>query len=158
MELTSRHRQFMQHLRSHDWDKATALPHSPTVIARLLANEWIERQGTGSALSYRLTENGLAAKKRRFVYIDLAPPTTFNISMPALARRKSTECHECCYIYYDGVQVGAIARRAGAPVDSNPWGWSCGFYPGMKPGEHQDGTAATFEAARADFDTLRGIA
>jgi hypothetical protein len=30
--------------------------------------------------------------------------------------------------------------------------WSCGFYPGSHPGEHQDGTAATFDEARADFE------
>jgi hypothetical protein len=30
-------------------------------------------------------------------------------------------------------------------------GLSCGFYPGMGPGEHQDGTAATFDQARAEF-------
>jgi hypothetical protein len=72
--------------------------------------------------------------------------------MPTLTRRKSTERHECWYIYYDGVQVGAIARRAGAPADSNPWGWSCGFYPGMEPGEHQDDTAASIDAARVEID------
>jgi hypothetical protein len=73
-------------------------------------------------------------------------------AMPTPTRRKSTERNDCWHIFYDGVQVGTIARRAGAPVDCNPWGCSCGFYPGMNPGEHQDGTAATFEAARAEFD------
>jgi hypothetical protein len=29
-------------------------------------------------------------------------------------------------------------------------GWICGFYPGSRPGEYQDGTA-TFDQARADF-------
>jgi hypothetical protein len=33
------------------------------------------------------------------------------------------------------------------------WEWSCGFYPGSHPGEHQSDTAATFEDARADFES-----
>ena len=33
-----------------------------------------------------------------------------------------------------------------------PWAWSCGFYPGSHPREHQSGTAATFDQARADFE------
>jgi hypothetical protein len=28
----------------------------------------------------------------------------------------------------------------------------CGFYPGSHPGEHQDGTAASFDEARSDFE------
>jgi hypothetical protein len=31
-------------------------------------------------------------------------------------------------------------------------GWSCGFYPESHPREHQSGTAATFDQARADFE------
>jgi hypothetical protein len=46
--------------------------------------------------------------------------------MPALTRRRSTDAPE-------------------------EWGWDCGFYPGSHPGEHQSGTAATFDQARADF-------
>jgi hypothetical protein len=42
------------------------------------------------------------------------------------------------------------ARRQ--PADVDQWGWSCGFYPGLEPGEHQSGSARTFEAARADFE------
>ena len=30
--------------------------------------------------------------------------------------------------------------------------WLCGFYPGSDPGEYRDGTAATFDQARADFE------
>jgi hypothetical protein len=33
-----------------------------------------------------------------------------------------------------------------------PWAWSCGLYPGSHPREHQSGTAATFDQARADFE------
>jgi hypothetical protein len=73
-------------------------------------------------------------------------------AMTTLTRRKSSERHDTWHIIYDGVQVGMISRRAGAPIDSNPWGWSCGFYPGMEPREHQDGAAASFDAARAEFD------
>jgi hypothetical protein len=39
------------------------------------------------------------------------------------------------------------------PQDEDPWEWYCGFYPGSHPGEHQNGTAATFEEARADFES-----
>jgi hypothetical protein len=41
--------------------------------------------------------------------------------------------------------------RSGNPTDTDPWGWSCGFYPGCHPREQQRGTAATFDQARADF-------
>ena len=27
------------------------------------------------------------------------------------------------------VRVGSIAVRSGNPADTDPWGWSCGFYP-----------------------------
>jgi len=33
------------------------------------------------------------------------------------------------------------------------WGWRCGFYPGSNPVECTSGTAATFDHARADFET-----
>jgi hypothetical protein len=38
--------------------------------------------------------------------------------------------------------------------DSNPWGWSCGFCPSMEQEEPQDGTAATFDAAKVDFEQV----
>jgi hypothetical protein len=50
------------------------------------------------------------------------------------------------------VHVGTIAERVGNPHDTDPWEWSCGFYPGSHPKEHQSDTAATFEQARADFE------
>jgi hypothetical protein len=59
---------------------------------------------------------------------------------------------DCWHVYYGDVHVGTIASRAGVPVDVDQWAWSCGFYPAMGPGQHQDGTAETFEAARADFE------
>jgi hypothetical protein len=72
--------------------------------------------------------------------------------MPALTRRRSTDAPEACsHIYYGDVQVGTIAIRIGIPHDEDPWGWDCGFYPASHPGEHQSGTTATFDQARADF-------
>jgi hypothetical protein len=49
------------------------------------------------------------------------------------------------------VRVGAISRRAGVPNSVPQWGWSCGFYPGIEPGEHQTGAAEIFDEVRADF-------
>jgi hypothetical protein len=50
------------------------------------------------------------------------------------------------------VHVGTIAIRSGIPHDEDPWGWTCGFYPGGHPGECTSGAAATFDQARADFE------
>jgi hypothetical protein len=72
--------------------------------------------------------------------------------MTALTRRRYPERPDCWHVYYCDVQVGTIARRVGCPVNVDQWGWICGFYPGMHPGEHRDGTAETFEAARAAFE------
>jgi hypothetical protein len=77
----------------------------------------------------------------------------FNGGMPALTRRRSLDAREeCWHVYYGDVHVGTIAIRAGIPHDEEPWGWSCGFYPGCEPGEHTNGSAETFEQARADFE------
>jgi len=73
--------------------------------------------------------------------------------MPELTRRRSTDIREeCWYIHYGAVRVGTIARRVGNPFDTDPWEWSCGFYPSSHPRECTHGTAATFELARADFE------
>jgi hypothetical protein len=73
--------------------------------------------------------------------------------VPALTRRRYPEAREeCWHIYLGDVHVGTIAIRTGIPHDEYPWGWSCGFHPGSDPGEHEDGTAATFDQARADFE------
>jgi hypothetical protein len=58
-----RERQFMQHLRGGGWVKASAAPAGEQLIKNPLAKGWIERRGLGSELSYRLTDEGLAAKK-----------------------------------------------------------------------------------------------
>jgi hypothetical protein len=73
--------------------------------------------------------------------------------MPALTRRRSDNPHRVTWhVYFGDIHVGTIGERAGVPVDVDQWGWSCGFYPGLHPGEHLYGTAATFEEARVGFD------
>jgi len=63
MEIpTQPQRQFMQYLRAGEWVRAISLPDRPKVIAKLLSNGWIERQGIGSDMAYRITAAGLAAK------------------------------------------------------------------------------------------------
>ena len=59
---------------------------------------------------------------------------------------------EAWHVFYGDVRFGSINKRAGIPADVDQWGWSCGFYPGLEPGEHQSGSAPTFETARADFE------
>jgi hypothetical protein len=69
--------------------------------------------------------------------------------MRTLTRRRSIDRHhETWRVHYDDVHVGTMGRRAGVPVDVDQWGWSCGFYPGLNPGQHQDGSAETFDLAR----------
>jgi hypothetical protein len=73
--------------------------------------------------------------------------------MPSLTRRRSTDAREeCWHVYYGDVHAGTIAIRTGIPFDEDPWGWSCGFYPGSHPGECTNGTSPTFDQARADFE------
>jgi hypothetical protein len=59
---------------------------------------------------------------------------------------------ECWHVYWGDIHAGTIQIRSGIPFDEDSWGWSCGFYPGSHPREHEDGTAATFDQARADFE------
>jgi hypothetical protein len=74
--------------------------------------------------------------------------------MPELSRRRSREAHqECWHIFYGDVRVGTITERAGVPHDVDQWGWQCGFFPLTHRGEHAEGTAASFEQARAAFET-----
>jgi hypothetical protein len=60
-----RERQLMQHLRGAGWVKAGNLPSSPKTFAILIAKGWIEPRGTGSDISYRITDEGLTAKMAR---------------------------------------------------------------------------------------------
>lgn len=55
-------RQMMQRLRGRGWVKAVELPIAPIIIMRLLERRWIESEGSGRAMVFRLTEEGLAAK------------------------------------------------------------------------------------------------
>ena len=73
--------------------------------------------------------------------------------MPKLTRRRSdNQHHETWHVYYGNVRVGTIGQRAGVPVSAPQWQWSCGFYPGMEPGQHRAGIAENFEIARAGFE------
>jgi hypothetical protein len=72
--------------------------------------------------------------------------------MPALTRRRSADQPDCWHIVYGDVQVGSITRRAGVPVDVDEPGWDCGFCPASHDGRRFDGTSATFEIARAEFE------
>jgi hypothetical protein len=51
------------------------------------------------------------------------------------------------------VRVGTIAIRSRNPADTDPWAWSCGFYPGSHPRECTSGTAASFDEARLAFES-----
>jgi hypothetical protein len=73
--------------------------------------------------------------------------------MPNLTRRRYPERADCWHVFYGDVHVGTIARRTGVPVDVDQWGWTCGFYPGTEPHQDSDGTAETFDQARAEFET-----
>jgi hypothetical protein len=73
--------------------------------------------------------------------------------MPALTRRRDPKANVgAWHLYYGDVRVGTIAIRTGIPHDEDPWEWRCGFYRGSHPGEHTNGTGATFDEARAGFD------
>lgn len=78
--------------------------------------------------------------------------------MPLLTRRRSKDDphRETWLIYFGDVRIGAIGLRAGVPNSAPQWGWSCGFYPGIDPGEHRSGIAETFDQARADFQAAWG--
>jgi hypothetical protein len=72
--------------------------------------------------------------------------------MPQLTRRRSDAREDCWHVYFGDVHVGTIAIRSGILHDKDSWGWSCGFYPACHPGEITNGSAATFDQARADFE------
>ena len=54
-------RHFMQHLRSGNWVKVSALPDSPSTKVKVVKFGWVERQGRGAEACYRITESGLEA-------------------------------------------------------------------------------------------------
>jgi hypothetical protein len=57
-----RERQLLQYLRGRGWVSASLLPPARKTLDTLLRKEWIERAGEGTALAYRITEQGIAAK------------------------------------------------------------------------------------------------
>jgi hypothetical protein len=58
-------RQFMQHLEGSGWVKAFKVRSSPNVIEGLLTKGGIEKTLIEGRLCYRVTNQGLAAKKMR---------------------------------------------------------------------------------------------
>jgi hypothetical protein len=56
-------RQFIQYLQTGRWVRAINLPDRPKVVARLVDNGWIERQGIGNDTVYRITAAGLSVKR-----------------------------------------------------------------------------------------------
>jgi hypothetical protein len=72
--------------------------------------------------------------------------------MPELTRRRYLERPDCWHVYFGDVRVGTISRRSGQPHDEEPWEWICGFYSEPEPGEHTNGTGATFGQAREAFE------
>jgi len=73
--------------------------------------------------------------------------------MPTLTRRRNDDPHrEGWRVFYGDIQVGAIGKRAGVPIHADQWAWQCGFYPGLHPGQHQNGTAKSFEQGRTAFE------
>jgi hypothetical protein len=65
MPLVPNHheRQFMQQLRGRGWVRAIELPAAPVIVKRLLERCWIESRGTEGDRLFRITEQGLTAKK-----------------------------------------------------------------------------------------------
>jgi hypothetical protein len=61
--LHHRERQWLQQLRGRGWVKAIQLQEAPAMITGLLNKGWIERSGAGRDLAYRITEQGMVAKK-----------------------------------------------------------------------------------------------
>jgi hypothetical protein len=72
--------------------------------------------------------------------------------MPNLTRRRDPHRLDCWRISYGDVHVGTIAKAVGNPGAAESWTWQCGFYPGSVPGEHRNGSAPSFEQARAAFE------
>ena len=62
--VTHSQRQFMEYLRSGEWVRASSMPERPRIVARLIENGWIERDGLGNNTAYRITAAGLDVKTR----------------------------------------------------------------------------------------------
>ncbi len=72
--------------------------------------------------------------------------------MPELTRLRYPERPDCWHVFYGDVQVRTVARRVGNPPGSDEGEGMCGFYPGSRPAEYVNGTAADFAARRAHRD------
>ena len=83
-------------------------------------------------------------------YLEAVPQKPIELP-PELTRRRNLP-EECWRIFYGDVHAGTIAQCVGNPGAAPRWQWRCGFYPGSRPGECTNGTAADFEEARADFE------
>ena len=59
---THREREFMQRLRGRGWVKASQIPDAAITLKHLLEKRWVERQGRGADASYRISDEGIAAK------------------------------------------------------------------------------------------------
>jgi hypothetical protein len=57
-------RQFLQYLRHGGWVKVSDLPDAPRKIVKLMGLGWIERNGSGSEVSFRITDAGLEELKK----------------------------------------------------------------------------------------------
>jgi hypothetical protein len=57
-----RERQLMQHLRGRGWVRSVELPDAGMTLKGLLEKRWVESQGAGRHVSYRITDEGMAAK------------------------------------------------------------------------------------------------
>ena len=65
-EIPNHHeRQFMQQLEGAGWVKAFKMHSTTLFIEKLLTKGWIEKSVVEGQLSYRITDQGLAAKKVR---------------------------------------------------------------------------------------------
>jgi hypothetical protein len=53
----------MQQLRGRGWVRSFELPPAPAIVGGLLQKNWIEARGAGRNLEYRITEEGMTAKK-----------------------------------------------------------------------------------------------
>ena len=56
-------RQLLQRLRGTGWVKASKILATPSFIEKLVAKDWMERSIIDGHLCYRITDQGLAAKK-----------------------------------------------------------------------------------------------
>jgi hypothetical protein len=73
--------------------------------------------------------------------------------MPQLTRRRDPNARlESWLVSYGDLQVGTIGLRSGVPGHVDPWTWRCGLPQVIVRGLRTDGTAATFEKARTDFE------